>query len=110
MKHPYAEILIAIADGKEIQWRNGEGTWATCAIPLLFDVIERASKSPSRFRIKPASITVNGIECEAPVKNGDWSVTVQLGVGEGETRIGFSSSAARDAAYSALLKPFGGKS
>ena len=103
MKHPYADILIAIAEGKEIQIRDRCDThneWLPCQNNLFFANMN-ASRHQHTYRIKPALILINGVECESPVKNGVYTLDV------GITRFVFATAEARDAAYAALIKPFG---
>jgi len=107
MKHPYAHILIAIAEGKEIQWNKSQGGWETQSPDDTLHEITHGEYSPERYRIKPATILINGVECEAP-GDGDYSLTVSVALLYGPTKqLRFTTQEARDAAYAALIKPFG---
>ena len=61
------EALIALAEGKTIEnwngsiWWDVEGTWQ-------LDVF---LKTDRKFRLKPHTITINGVDIEAPEKNDD---------------------------------------
>lgn len=108
MKHPYSEILHAIADGKEIQARQSNG-WKDTGDYSVFNAVLMTNKKdalqPEDYRIKPATITINGVECEAPAENDyNWlRVHTQIS----QKTITFATTEARDAAYAALIKPFG---
>ena len=99
MKHPYAEILQAVIDCKEVQDTTGDGSYVTVKPEHVLRVLSRGG---GRFlRIKPATITINGVECEAPNPDGNYDITIC-----GAT-FWFATEEARDAAYAALIKPFG---
>jgi hypothetical protein len=108
MKHPYTDILIAIAEGKEIQAHQPSG-WINVSPSSVFSAIllnPKDALQPSDYRIKPATITINGVECEAQCDIG-YRVTIISGaMGHPTTRLNFSTKSARDAAYAALIKPF----
>lgn len=103
MKHPYADILIAIAEGKEIQYRYCSANWYDIDYGrLLKHLAYDGQNNPAYlFRIKPATITINGVACEAPNPYGNYDITIC-----GAT-FWFATEEARDAAYAALIKPFG---
>lgn len=112
MKHPYADILIAIAEGKEIQWQMSNGKWAHQSPEGTLAEICSNAYDPERYRIKPATILINGVECEAPVNK---SPAHELG-GTQSLRISHPAKASKEicfttpeacyAAYAALIKPF----
>jgi len=107
MKHPYADILIAIAEGKEIQELSAKGEWFTCCSHYALHDIAEENSTPERYRVKPATILINGVECGAPVekRNGyDWVIVRK---NDAEKVVHFGTPEARDAAYAALIKPFG---
>lgn len=64
MKHPQAEVLIAIANGEDVQCQNGKGEWYDCspntALRWLGDEFP--------VRIKPKTININGHEVPEPVR------------------------------------------
>ena len=102
MKHPYAYILQAVIDCKEVQDTTGDGSYVTVKPEHVLRVISRGG---GRFlRIKPATILINGVECEAPVPNDyNWlRVHTQIS----QKTVTFATPEARDAVYAALIKPF----
>ena len=105
MKHPYADILIAIAEGKEIQWNKSQGGWDTQSAEDTLHEIIHGEYSPERYRIKPDTILINGVECDAPVVSGHHFIKIERDDERGFAVV-FAASAARDAAYAALIKPF----
>lgn len=64
------DALIALANGEEVQWMNGErfqdvtDQWQLCEF----------SHPSFKFRLKPRTITINGIEVPAPFepKEGEY--------------------------------------
>lgn len=106
MKHPYADILIAIAEGKEVQFQTGNGTWLPQSVNATLYEIHHSQFGPGRYRIKPATININGVEVEGPVANGSYGLSIWPGMGE-RMNCYFTTPEARDAAYAALIKPFG---
>lgn len=110
MKHHYSKILIAIAEGKEIQWLNELGEWVTVsAANALSCIVTQATPDLSRLRIKPATIFINGVECTPPIDNGKYCVSItKHGFPATEcVALAWATQEARDAAYAALIKPFG---
>lgn len=68
MTHPHAEILRAIIDGKEVQWRinNAHSKWITLDEDhdnAIAHVFKRYSND-LQFRIKSNTVTINGVELE----------------------------------------------
>lgn len=64
-EHKYAQVLRWIADGEELQTQCGNGDWFdTEHNGALMDICE--GLNPGRFRIKPRTIRVNGVEVPAP--------------------------------------------
>lgn len=108
MKHPYSSILIAIAEGKEIQYRYCSANWYDIDhVRLLKHLAYDGQNKPAYlFRIKPSTININGVEVEGPVANGSYSLSIWPGMGE-RMNCHFTTPEARDAAYAALIKPFG---
>jgi hypothetical protein len=70
--HKYADILRAIADGKRIQcYLHRKQRWMDTEEHSVFNAImlgddNSLALQPSDYRVKPATITINGIECPAP--------------------------------------------
>lgn len=77
--YPHADILRAIAEGKQIQWQDPRGNWRNTAPGDVLLTI--GACGPARFRIAPETVLVNGVECP---KNADdtignpWTVCVVL--------------------------------
>ena len=63
--HPQADILRAIADGKQIQYRYSSGWIDTGYIDILGLLY---NKVDCQFRIKPKTININGIEVPKPMR------------------------------------------
>jgi len=68
--HPYAEILRAIADGKEVQWKRpmDVGGWAYQSWDDTLEEILNESWSPECYRVKPDVVVINDIEVPAPLR------------------------------------------
>lgn len=71
MTHPHAEILQAIIDGKEFQWRANTIGWLDFNPQLeptkraiAEALISGHNYSDCEFRIKPSTVTINGVELE----------------------------------------------
>lgn len=67
--HPCAEILRAIADGHRIQWQNSKGDWEDQGSDYTMIEIGNGDYPPSRYRIEPDIITINGHSVPAPLRN-----------------------------------------
>ena len=103
--HKHADILRAIADGKEIEYSTEAGYWSKADLGILF-------RNPGcLFRIKPETITINGVECPAPVKQNGCLPRVSIsfrGVPGDDGDLAFYFACSADAArvFNALVKPF----
>ena len=69
--HPQADLLRAIADGKQMQELdfpgiNHPGNWCDCDADRALNRISRGVEQ--YVRIKPDTVTINGIECPAPMR------------------------------------------
>ena len=62
--HKHADILRAIADGKEVQVQNAFCKWEEGNLPLLAD------NPDATWRVKPDTIVVNGVE--VPRLGDEW--------------------------------------
>lgn len=76
MKHPYAELLHAIADGKEIQKLDKKaGNWKTISVKSALLGSAFDDRPPKNLRVKPPTVLINGIEvpepCREPVKKNE---------------------------------------
>lgn len=66
--HPQADLLRAIADGRQMQGRLPEDgcDWFDIYPDQAIGAI--ASDYSMKVRIKPDTVTINGIECPAPMR------------------------------------------
>lgn len=62
--HPKADLLRAIADGRQMQIKR-PSEWRDCDASTALAGL--ASVAPHHIRIKPDTVTINGIECPAPM-------------------------------------------
>lgn len=97
--HKYANILRAIADGEKIQcYLHRTQRWMDTEEHSVFNAIMLGNDNslalqPSDYRIKPATLSINGVECPAPapgpitddqccvvinISNSAWQWTKQL--------------------------------
>lgn len=82
-QHPYAEILHAIAEGKQIQYlESSQNEWF--GIPRESVLLELTRQHcRHQFRIKPEVILINGIEvpkpCSKAPKLGEYFFIVNVG-------------------------------
>lgn len=56
------EALIALANGEEVEFNHGSQGWVNC----LGLNVEQIMGSMFQLRLKPRTITINGIEVPAP--------------------------------------------
>ena len=63
--HPHADLLRAIADGRQMQIKR-PSEWRDCDASTALAGL--ASVAPHHIRIKPDTVTINGIECPAPMR------------------------------------------
>jgi hypothetical protein len=68
MIHPYKDILIAIANGEQIQWRNIDETWRDEPAKEVLREIAGSMSSPERYRIKPKTIRIGEFEVPEPLR------------------------------------------
>ncbi len=63
--HKHRDILIAIADGKKIQYQYLSPEWKDCTPELALSQLapDYHSKPSYTLRIAPETITVNGVVC-----------------------------------------------
>ena len=94
------EALIALASGKEVQWATGND---------FQDITDewqiREFLHPSfKFRLKPRTITINGIEVPAPFepKEGDKYYHISI-----QTSLGYGWDEWEDSDYDARASIFG---
>ena len=63
------EALIALANGETVHYRDGTGVW--CVVENNMDLsnfLDDSAQNWMSFRLKPRTITINGIEVPAPFK------------------------------------------
>jgi hypothetical protein len=108
--HPHAEILRAIADGKQAQIRNDDHWDTVDASVALYHLGQGFT-----VRIAPETITVNGVECPenmpAPYDHTNWIVNIEYGTAYTGQRtscrlLTFDNQADAKTVYDALCKPF----
>lgn len=68
MTHPYKEILIAIANGEQVEWQGSNGEWQSQSVNTNLAEIAAEIYGPKRYRVKPRTININGIEVPEPVR------------------------------------------
>lgn len=61
------EALIALANGEEVEWRHSDRDWFKA--PQCGMRTQDFFSGVYRFRLKPRTITINGIEVSKPQKN-----------------------------------------
>lgn len=64
-EHKYAKVLRWIADGEQVQIYGNHGLWVDRYPEQVLCAICDGTH-PDRFRIKPRTILVNGVEVPAP--------------------------------------------
>lgn len=107
--HKYAEVLKWIAEGKPLQVNLSSG-WGDCTAGYAIGCISKDYSSllmpkPDDFRLKPETITINGVEC--PVNcggNPDFYVSIRTNSNEHVFR--YESRAHAESVFDALYKPF----
>ena len=104
------EILMAFANDEVVQV-SVDGVWQDCNIYRYLDLI-----NGREYRIKPKTITINGVECTAPPEEARGTldhVTVHVGrIGEHPSeliRFLFNTEADARQVFDALIKPFQGE-
>ena len=113
-EHKHADILRAIAEGKDIQYRYLTGEWVgatheTIMQRMLNDV---GTHGENQFRIAPETVMVNGVECQKPTSDisGGPNVSIMYSPGAGCYVSGENFSFVTDydarTVYDALCKPF----
>lgn len=65
-EHKYAQVLRWIADGKTVQWQDSNGVLHDQDPNQALKEIAYRDWHPDRYRLAPDTITINGIEIEAP--------------------------------------------
>ena len=64
------EALIALANGEEVEWRHPERDWFKA--PQCSMRTQDFFSGVYQFRLKPRTITINGIEMPAPAEDEDY--------------------------------------
>jgi hypothetical protein len=114
MKHSYAEILMAIANGEQIQFINSLGNWNDMTNADVLNEIRIARFKPSEFRVKPKTILVNGIECPLHIKSDSnikfgFNVLISCGPRDPcgcDVNLWYKYPEDANTVFNALIKPF----
>lgn len=64
--HEYAQVLRWIADGETVQFNPSQGGWEDQPWQMTLEEVVSGEYSPKRYRVKPRTIFVNGVEVPAP--------------------------------------------
>jgi hypothetical protein len=101
MKHPQHDILIAIADGHtEFQKQYHDSpTWHNIGLDEL--LIDLGQHRNVKHRIKPKTISINGVECPKNVEYNDQKIAI-LRNGSGRIFY-FATEADAHAVFEALV-------
>lgn len=100
--HKHRDILIAIADGKKVEYRGADQRWYETNLYGL------ANGAAAEYRIAPETVLINGVECPKPVVKPN-AVACVISIVLGGTNINqyaFSTAADAKTVYDALCKPF----
>lgn len=68
MTHPYAEILIAIANREEIEFDCYSHGWGHKDIEDVLVEIANEAHPPQRYRVKPRTIRIGEFDVPEPVR------------------------------------------
>lgn len=66
-EHKYAQVLRWIADGEKVQMKHYREGWITPGDNEMLSSISIEEYAQLEFRIKPKTIMIGDVECEAPV-------------------------------------------
>lgn len=66
-EHKYAQVLRWIADGEQVQWQSSNGQWLDESAEGVLQEILSDKFIVDRYRIKPKTIMIGDVECEAPL-------------------------------------------
>ena len=93
------EALIALANGEEVEFDTGVGGWYLAHKGLTLHCFDSY-----KFRLKPRTITINGIEVPAPFepKEGDKYYHISI-----QTSLGYGWDEWEDSDYDARASIFG---
>jgi len=64
----YAELLHAIADGKQLQWKSQACGWVNQIAEQCLSEFSHRAYTPASYRIKPVTIIINGFEVPEPMR------------------------------------------
>ena len=108
--HKHRDILIAIADGKKIQYQYLSPEWKDCTPELALSQLapDYHSKPSYTLRIAPETVLVNGVTCPKPVVKPN-AVACVISIVLGGTNINqyaFATEADARTVFDALCKPF----
>lgn len=94
----YAEILRAIADGRDVQIETC-GTWGDPNSPALVLDCMLKGIAPARLRVKPATININGHEVPEPLRVAPTEGTAYWRVSVSEIQLAGAANTWNDDAY-----------
>jgi len=106
MKHNYADILIAIAQGKDIEFKN-DCDWNLLDINDTLKYISTGD-TKHEFRVAQPKVRVNGVTCNAPSAGAHEICIETYSYGDcyKQTLVSFENTEDRNTVYEALIKPF----
>lgn len=102
--HPLAEFIHAFADGKKVQFERPDMGWINCTTLLDF-----SSYSDCKWRFKPDTIVVNGVEVpKEATDNADsrFAVDIECRWNRSNLRLWYPSEDVAKKVFDALCKPF----
>lgn len=66
-KHEYADFLIAIAEGKNLQIKSPSQGWIELSSDGFFEILLHKNVCKKNIRVKPDLIKINGFEFSKPL-------------------------------------------
>ncbi len=109
--HKHRDILIAIADGKKIQYQYLSPEWKDCTPELALSQLapDYHSKPSYTLRIAPETITVNGVVCpkdSANNVNSNFAIGIECRWNHTNELLWYATEADARTVFDALCKPF----
>lgn len=74
----YKEILIAMAEGKQIEYLNPSYDWKKVPYSLVYTWMSQ-NFAPERLRAASKTITINGVDISAPADGGKFVFEMKCG-------------------------------
>jgi len=100
-KHKHFDEIIAWANGETVQSSGDRIHWVDMPEHEDFTWCENMF-----YRVKPKTITVNGVECPAPAQVTGFAGWLEITSFASKTRYYFESFEAAKQVHEALIKPF----